>query len=118
MPDEPERSAVVPCVRAQGRRRSRSVRMNGNPAWRGQRRVRVSLEIGPPTVRVAGMWLLDGPAVQRRTLDGTHIAHVTLAGATAILQSFDDPRLIRGASRPDRAGHKYEHAHRALLRID
>lgn len=92
--------------------------MNANPAWRGQRRVRVALELGTRTVRVVGMVPLDGPAVQRATLEGTLVAQVTIGGATAVIHSFDDPRLLRGASRPEQVGHSYARTDRAIIHVD
>lgn len=92
--------------------------MNANPAWHGQRRVRVALELGKRTVRVCGMVPLDGPAVQRVTLEGTHVAQVTIGGATAVIHSFDDPSLLRGTSRPEQVGHSYARTDRAIIHVD
>jgi uncharacterized protein YegP (UPF0339 family) len=92
--------------------------MSTNPAWRGQRRVRVALEFGARTVRVAGLWPLDGPAVQRPALDGTYVAQIAVDGVTALLQSFDDPLLVRGSSRPEIPGHSYQRSESALVHVD
>jgi uncharacterized protein YegP (UPF0339 family) len=92
--------------------------MNPHPAWRGQRRVRIALEIGARSVRVVGLLPLDGPTIQRPILEGTHVAQVTIGGTLAVIHSFDDPRLIRGVSRPKEAGHSYDRTDRAIVHID
>ena len=92
--------------------------MSTNAAWRGARRLRVTLEIGRRSVRVQGLVSLDGPAVQRPTLDGTHVAQVTMDGKTILLQSFDDPFLVRGSARPEKPGHSYARKNRALVHVD
>lgn len=92
--------------------------MNANSAWRGVRRIRVALEVGPRSVRVAGMWPLDGPAVQRPALDGTHVAQVMVGGETTLLQTFDDPLLVRGIAGRDTPEHSYAHVEQALVHVD
>jgi uncharacterized protein YegP (UPF0339 family) len=64
------------------------------------------------------MSLLDGPAVQRPALEGTHMAQVTISGATALIHSFSDPLLVRGISRPEESGHSYTQLNRAIVHID
>ena len=92
--------------------------MSPHPNWRGQRRIRVALEFSARGIKVAGMSPLDGPAVQRPTLEGTHVAQVTIGGATAIIHSFDDPLLVRGISRREEAGHSFSRMNQAILHID
>jgi uncharacterized protein YegP (UPF0339 family) len=92
--------------------------MSSRDAWRGERRIRVALEVGPRSVGVAGMWPLESPAVQRPTLDGTHVAQVTVGGATVLLQSFDDPRIVRGIAPPGEVGHSFGMQDRALVHVD
>lgn len=92
--------------------------MSTNPAWRGQRRLRVALEFGARSVRVAGLWPLDGPAVQRPALDGTYVAQIAVDGVTTLLKSFDDPLLVRGSSRPELPGHSYQRSESAIVYID
>ena len=87
-------------------------------AWRGQRRIRVALDMGERSARVAGLWALDGPAVQRPTLDGTHVAQVLVGGVTSILQSFDDPLGQRGVARRGEVGHSYGKSERAIVHVD
>jgi uncharacterized protein YegP (UPF0339 family) len=92
--------------------------MSAHPAWRGERRIRVAIEIGTRASRVVGLWLLDGPAVQRPTLEGMYVAQVMLGAATVLLQSLDDPLLIRGSSQPRIAGHSYTRTVRAVVHVD
>jgi uncharacterized protein YegP (UPF0339 family) len=92
--------------------------MRTRTAHRGERRIRVALEIKPRSARVAGIWPLEGPAVQRPALDGTHVAQVLLAGATVLIQSFDDPLLVRGVAPPGELGHSYARAGSALINVD
>jgi uncharacterized protein YegP (UPF0339 family) len=82
--------------------------------------VRVALEVGARagTAKVVGLWPLDGPAVQHPTLDGTHVAQVTIGGVTAVIHSFDDPLVMRGASVPEQPGHSYSRADHAVVHID
>jgi uncharacterized protein YegP (UPF0339 family) len=87
-------------------------------AWRGERRIRVAIETGERSARVTGLWALDGPAVQRPTLDGTHVAQVMVGGVTVLTQSFDDPLATRGISRRDEAGHSYGSSERATVYVD
>jgi uncharacterized protein YegP (UPF0339 family) len=61
---------------------------------------------------------IDGPAVQRPTLEGTHVAQVTIGGATAIIHSFNDPLLVRGISRQERPGHSYAQVGQVIVHID
>lgn len=88
------------------------------PEWRGDRRIRVALEVTERSVRPAGMWVLQGPAVQRPSLAGSHVARVDVSGVPVLLQSFEDPRLVRGVARPDRAGHSYQERASATLHVD
>ncbi len=92
--------------------------MSSNPAWRGERRVRVALEFRPRSVRVAGLRAIAGPAVQRPAMDGTHVALVSVDGAVVVLQSFDDPRLVRASQRPGVPGHHFSQVERAVVHID
>src|SRR6266581_88859 len=87
-------------------------------AWRGQRRIRVALDIGERSTRVTGLWMVDGPAVQRSTLDGTHVAQVIVGGVTVLLQSFDDPLVLRGIARPGEVGHSYSTSEHATVHVD
>jgi uncharacterized protein YegP (UPF0339 family) len=80
--------------------------------------MRVALEFGARSVRVAGLWWLDGPAVQRPALDGRYVAQVAVGGVTSLLQSFDDPLLVRGSSRPEVPGHSYQRRGSAIVHID
>jgi uncharacterized protein YegP (UPF0339 family) len=80
--------------------------------------MRVALEIGARSARVAGLWWLDGPAVQRPALEGTFVAQVAVGGVTSLLQSFDDPLLVRGSSRPEIPGHAYQRSESAVVHID
>jgi uncharacterized protein YegP (UPF0339 family) len=87
-------------------------------AWRGERRIRVALDIGERSTRVTGLWMVDGPAVQRPTLDGTHVAQVIVGGVTVLLQPFDDPLVLRGIARPGEVGHSYSASEHATVHVD
>lgn len=92
--------------------------MSPHPSWRGQRRIRVALEFSARGIKVVGMSPLEGPAVQRPTLEGTHVAQVTIGGVTAITHSFNDPLLVRGISRPEEAAHSFTRVNKSILHID
>jgi hypothetical protein len=64
------------------------------------------------------MWTLDSPAVQRPSLTGSHIVRVDVSRSLALLQSFDDPRLIRGIPRPDQVGHSFVLQDHATVHVD
>jgi uncharacterized protein YegP (UPF0339 family) len=67
---------------------------------------------------VAGISLLNGPAIQRPSLEGTHVAEISVGGNVALLQSFDDPLLVRGASRPRDVGHSFSRRDTAVIHVD
>ena len=92
--------------------------MSPHSNWRGQRRIRVALEFSARGMRIAGMRPVDGPAVQRPALDGSHVAQVMIGGTTAILHSFNDPRLVRGISRPRQPGHSFTRTDYAIVYVD
>ena len=92
--------------------------MSPHPQWRGQRRIRVALEFTAKGVRLAGMKPLEGPAVQRPVLAGSYLAEVTVGGVTAIVHSFDDPRSVRGISRPQQPGHSITRLGTAIVYVD
>lgn len=92
--------------------------MSPHPQWRGQRRIRVALEFTAKGVRLAGMKPLEGPAVQRPVLAGSYLAEVTVGGVTAIVHSFDDPRSVRGISRPQQPGHSVTRLGTAIVYVD
>ena len=89
-----------------------------NPAWRGARHLRVTLVVEPDVLKVDGLQVVDGPAVQRPVLDGAHLALVSLAGAAALLVSFDDPLVVRGASRREQAGHRFDRTDQGRVVVD
>ena len=92
--------------------------MSPHPQWRGQRRIRVALEFTARGVRLAGMKPLEGPAVQRPVLEGSYLAEVTVGGVTAIVHSFNDPRSVRGISRPQQPGHSFARQDTAIVYVD
>lgn len=87
-------------------------------ARRGERRIRVTLEVGPRSARVASLEPLEGPAVQRPALEGTHVAQVMLGGATVLLQAFGDPLLVRGIAPPGEVGHSFSRIDRGIVTVD
>jgi uncharacterized protein YegP (UPF0339 family) len=87
-------------------------------AWRGERRIRVTLEVGPRSARVTSLEPLEGPAVQRPALEGTHVAQVLLGGTTVLLQAFDDPLLVRGIAPPGEIGHSFSRIDRGIVTVD
>jgi len=64
------------------------------------------------------MTLLEGAAVQRPSLEGTHVAHVIVDGATRLIQSFDDPLVVRGARDPDSGQHSYKRLRSETVYVD
>jgi hypothetical protein len=92
--------------------------MKSHPNWRGDRRIRVGLEITENQVSLAEMWTLDGPAVQRPSLVGTHIVRVDVNGRVALMQSLDNPLLTRGIAKPDEVGHSYATLDRTTVYVD
>jgi hypothetical protein len=76
-------------------------------AWRGERHLRVTVELSETAARVLGVSLLDGPAVQRRTLSGAVAVRVDVNGAVALTDAFDDPRITRASSRPESQEHRF-----------
>jgi len=92
--------------------------MSPHPQWRGQRRIRVALEFSARGIRLAGMKPLEGPAVQRPFLEGSYLAEVTVGGTTAIVHSFNDPRSVRGISRPQQPGHSFTRPGTAVVYVD
>lgn len=87
-------------------------------ARRGERRIRVTLEVGPRSARVASLEPLEGPAVQRPALEGTHVAQVMLGGATVLLQAFGDPLLARGIAPPGEVGHSFSRIDCGIVTVD
>ncbi|MBX3649473.1 MAG: DUF1508 domain-containing protein [Rhodocyclaceae bacterium] len=61
---------------------------------------------------------LEGPAVQRPVLEGSYLAEVTVGGTTAIVHSFNDPRSVRGISRPQQPGHSLARQDTAIVYVD
>jgi|GEM_PF-1390292 len=92
--------------------------MSPHPQWRGERHIRVALEFTAQGVRLAGMKPLEGPAVQRPVLEGSYLAEVTVGGTTAIVHSFNDPRSVRGISRPQQPGHSFARQDTAIVYVD
>jgi uncharacterized protein YegP (UPF0339 family) len=86
--------------------------------WRGVRRARVTLELSGRSASVKDVTILESPAVQRRTLSGTHLVQVIVNGTTRLLVPFDDPFLIRGVSRPEQRGHSYERRPTTTIHVD
>jgi uncharacterized protein YegP (UPF0339 family) len=78
-----------------------------NPAWRGDRRLQLTLAVSDRLVQVTAISLLEGPAVQRPSLSGTFVVRVDVAGQPALIEAFDDPMVTRGVSRPEIPGHSY-----------
>lgn len=78
-----------------------------HPSWRGDRRLRVALELTRRGIRVAGVSLLEGPAVQRPTLAGDVAVRVDVGGELALVDAVEDPRIERGVSRRGKLEHSY-----------
>jgi uncharacterized protein YegP (UPF0339 family) len=87
-------------------------------ARRGERRIRVTLEVGPRSAHVKSLEPLEGPAVQRPALEGTHVAQVMLGGATVLLQAFEDPLLVRGIAPRGKIGHSFSRIDRGIVTVD
>jgi uncharacterized protein YegP (UPF0339 family) len=87
-------------------------------AKRGERRLRVAIEVHARAVRVVGLSLIAGPAVQRPSLEEPWIAQVVVAGHEALLQAFADPLLVRGARPRDGGGHRFERRDQGLVHVD
>jgi hypothetical protein len=92
--------------------------MSSRPEWRGDRRIRVGLEIDERSARPVSMWVLDGPAVQRPSLGGSYVVRVEVSGRLELLQSVDNPRLMRSIPRPGQVDHHFGMKDRATIYVD
>jgi uncharacterized protein YegP (UPF0339 family) len=78
----------------------------------------VAIEVRDRSARVASAWLVDGPAVQSDHLAGDWVGRVDVDGRPVLVQSFDDPLLVRGIGRPRDPTHSYLREDRGMLEID
>jgi hypothetical protein len=85
---------------------------------RGDQRMRIAVEVGPSSAEIKTMWLAEGPAIQRDSEFGTHVARVDIDGQTVMVQSFDDPRVMRGISLGPGTGHSFRRADRGMITVD
>ncbi len=94
--------------------------MSPNGAWRGDRHLRVGLEIGAraSSAKVVSVWLVDGPAVQRPNLPHSHIATIDIDNHNVMVQSFEDPRLMRAAAAQPAGSHHFGLADRGTVIVD
>jgi hypothetical protein len=92
--------------------------MSSRSAWRGDRRIRVGLEVDESSARPVSAWVLDGPAVQRPSLGGSHVVRVEVSGRLELLQSVDNPRLMRSIPGPGRVGHHFGMKDQARIYVD
>lgn len=79
--------------------------------------MQVRLELGRRSVKVVGLSMLATPAVQRPSLEGSLVVPVVVDGKVAVIYAFDDPRINRGASQPERPGHSYVRTDSAIVNI-
>lgn len=87
-------------------------------ALRRGRRIRVGLEVDESSVHAVSMWVLDGPAIQRPSLGGSHVVRVEVSGRLELLQSVDNPRLMRSIARPGRVDHHFGMKDKATIYVD
>lgn len=78
----------------------------------------MTLDVGARSTRVAALWIVDGPAVQRPALSGTHIARIDVDGQTVLLRSFEDPRVVRSIAPSNGHGHRYSMEDRGSIVVD
>lgn len=76
-------------------------------SWRGDRRLRVALELDDDGARVVSTWVVEGPAVQRAALAGSHAVRVEVDGEVTLVEAFDDPRVARGTPSGKEGGHSF-----------
>jgi uncharacterized protein YegP (UPF0339 family) len=89
-----------------------------NAAWRGNRHLHLMVEFSDREPRILGVSLLEGPAVQRRTLSGALAVRVEVNGKSMLIDAFDDPRITRGISRPEARGHSFLSHERGTVFVD
>jgi uncharacterized protein YegP (UPF0339 family) len=89
-----------------------------HPALRGERRLRLAIEILARGGRVVSGWLVDEPAVQRDDLPGPWAARVDVDGRPVLVESFEDPRLVRGIATEEHPTHFYLREPTGTLEID
>jgi uncharacterized protein YegP (UPF0339 family) len=89
-----------------------------NPSWRGERRLRLAIEVLPRGARVVSGRLVDEPAVQRDDLPGPWAARVDVDGQPVLVESFDDPRIVRGIATEEHPTHSYLTEPSGTLEID
>lgn len=78
---------------------------NENP-YQGTRHLRVGLEISDRAVKITSIRMVEEPALQLPVLSRNMAARIDIAGAPAIIESFDDPRIAVGVYHQGE-GHAY-----------
>lgn len=76
---------------------------------RGLEHLRVGIDIGDGKATIVSVWKVAQPVIQHREVLREIIARIDIAGRLAYLESFDDPRVVRGTYRKG-AGHAYRQA--------
>lgn len=74
---------------------------------RGQRHLRVGIELSSEGAAITSMWVVDQPAIQPYELPRALVAWTLVGGRVVLVESFDDPRILRGIAPPQMIGHHF-----------
>lgn len=77
----------------------------GRPGRRGSRHLRIGIEIGRREPTITSMWLVDQPTVQPARLQRPVLTRVRLGNRTVLVDSHEDPRIVRSHNHPDLGHH-------------
>ena len=76
-----------------------------NDRRRGLKHLRVGIALSDEGSHITSLWVVDQPVIQRDVLRRALVSRVDLPGGTTLVQSFDDPQVLRGGYRKNEGHH-------------